>query len=249
MNYIDINAFVGKTLKAKTFFEDVPGLQAEMARVGINRAYVFHSRAQWSDMRQGNADLLEAIKGHDNLIPVMVGSPLVDQEHGGRTGLLQTIKQNNIGAIRLAAGSMVHSLAAWNMRKLFDILSEIHLPVLIDGLDMGANGYNQVFDLCHTFPQVPVILVTPGYRSTRMQYSIWEQCDNFYVDTSLFIANREIEDVVKYFGAEKILFGSRMPYLEPGTFMGRIAYADISPADKAKIASGNILALAENIKV
>jgi len=249
MEFIDVNSFIGKSLKVNTFFDDAPGLCAEMKRLGMAKAYVFHSVAQWSDLAQGNTFLLEQTKGYDQLVPVMVASPLIDQEHGGRQGLINYLKENRIGAVRLAAGTMVHSLAAWNMKKLFEVLSELRFPCTIDGLDMGPNGYNQLFDLCHTFPDVPVILVNPGYRSTRMQYSIWEQCDNFHVDTSLFIANHEIEDVVKYFGAEKILYGSRMPYLEPGTFMGRVMYASISDEDKAKIAAGNIKAMAANIRL
>ena len=39
---------------------------------------------------------------------------------------------------------------------------------------------------------------------------------------------------VKRYGAERLIFGSRIPFLEPGSSVIRIQYAEISQAEKCK---------------
>ena len=54
-----------------------------------------------------------------------------------------------------------------------------------------------------------------------------------------------IERFVKEVGAERVLFGSDMPVLEPAAQLGRVAYAEISEDNKEKILGRNVQQLLE----
>jgi predicted TIM-barrel fold metal-dependent hydrolase len=54
-----------------------------------------------------------------------------------------------------------------------------------------------------------------------------------------------IERFVREVGADRVLFGSDTPLLEPAAQLGRIAYAKIPEADKVKILGLNTKRLLE----
>ena len=251
MEFIDINVMIGTWTYKPLYMQEVSQLKAEMDRLGIAQVYVFDSKAWKSEFSVGNRATLEAVKGDDRLIPVMVLTPLLKQEFGGREAVLETICKNRIGAVRLFPQSHSYTLKPWNVETLFQLMNELHMPVLINPPEDNAGieiFLTQVYELCAAFPEAPIVLLSAGYRYSRIIYAIWEHCSNFYVDTSLFIAYHGIEDAVKYFGSQNILFGSRFPLMEIGTFIGRILYSDLNEQDMNNIAHGNIRRLGKEIK-
>ncbi len=69
---------------------------------------------------------------------------------------------------------------------------------------------------------------------------------NLLLDTaSSQIDNGMIEHAVAELGADKVLFGSDMPLLDPHTQLAKVRGAQISEADKAKILGGNLVRLLE----
>ncbi len=42
------------------------------------------------------------------------------------------------------------------------------------------------------------------------------------------------------FGAERLLFGTRLPYFTPGSAIGMLSYAGISEAERTRIAGDNL---------
>lgn len=250
MQFIDINAMLGEWTPKNLFLRTADEMEQEMKRVGIEKAYVMDTKAWLSELAVGNNAAVQAAKEHSMLSPVMVMTPLLEQEFGGREGAVEFICKNRIGAVRLFPRDHGYTLTPWNIDKLFTLLSDLRMPVLIDEMEHtgGLESYDELYHLCCEYPDVPIVLLTPGYRSARMIYPMMEKCKNFHIDTSLLIAYRTVEEIVACFGAEHILFGTRMPYLEPGTFVGRILYADISQEDKEKIAFGNIDSLNRQIR-
>ena len=59
------------------------------------------------------------------------------------------------------------------------------------------------------------------------------------MDTATFLTHGGYEEVVKRFGSERLLFGSHMPFTEPGSSAAAILYADIDDKDKKNIAYKN----------
>ena len=73
-------------------------------------------------------------------------------------------------------------------------------------------------------------------------------CPNVYLETSNFIGQDHVTQFVRRFGAERLLYGSFLPVNDPYTAAGMILDADISEADKEKIAGGNLRRLVQGVK-
>ncbi len=58
-----------------------------------------------------------------------------------------------------------YTLNPWNIDKLFTLLSDLRMPVLIDEMEHtgGLESYDELYHLCCEYPDVPIVLLTPGY--------------------------------------------------------------------------------------
>lgn len=252
MQYIDVNCMIGEWGFSDLHFKSAQELLEEMERLGISKSLVFNSRSWLYAPAAGNEAIVNELEGYPNLLPVMALTPLIDQEFGGKDAIYDFIKRNNIAAVRLFPFDQNFTLNVWNVEKLFSILDEICMPVLIEsrGIYGGIDPhYSSIYEIASNFSNTPIILLNVGYRSLRILYELFSRCENIYADTSTFIAYRGIEDAVTNFGSGKLVFGTRMPFMEGGVSLGRLIYSDISSEDKENIASGNITRILNSNKL
>ena len=252
MEFFDINCMIGEWGFGNLHFKSAGELSEEMGRLGIGRALVFDSRSWLYDPKYGNDILVEETRGYDRLIPVMAVTSLVEHEFGGEDHVYNYIMENQIGAVRLFPNDHGYTLHSWNTGRLFSLLNEIHMPVFLECRPVdGAIDclYGQICEIASQYRDTPIVLLSAGYRSLRILYELFDKCPNIYIDTSTFITYRGIEDVVKHFGAGRILFGTRMPFMEGGVSVGRLIYADIALEEKEHIASVNIQRLLNDMKL
>lgn len=248
MNIIDVNTMIGQWGPKKLHYSGAGGLLLEMDRLGIARALVYDSRSRWYDAARGNDLLLGQTRGNGRLVPVMAATPLLQLEHGGAEKFVTYIRENGIGAVRLFPDEQNFTLYPWNIGELLEILNAYRIPLMIECRSLAdplAAFWNNIREIMRAYPGVPVVLLTPGYRESRILYQLFEAGSNLHADTSTFIAYEGIEEVVRLFGAERLLFGSGMPFIEAGAALGRLLYAQISRQDMEKIAFGNIEAMLE----
>jgi uncharacterized protein len=248
LEFMDVNCMIGEWAFGNLRFQTSEDLHKEMVRLHIKRALVFHSRAWLCDPVTGNHETVAQTGGNTAFIPVMVLTPLLEQEFGGIGKVQAYIRENRIGAVRLFPNDQSFTLNRWNVDKLFSFLNEFRVPVLIECRPVEGSVeeyFSQVFDLAKAYPQTPILLLAVGYRNLRVLYPLFETCSNVFIDTSTFITFRGLEDMVRYFGSGRILFGSRMPFQEGGVSVGRILYADLPDTDKENIAGRNLASLLE----
>lgn len=242
MRAIDINAMIGPWSFGELSHQDAGGLLAEMKRLDIERALVFHSQAWRHNPEAGNRILAAEIGAHASLIGVAVLSPLIQIEHGGALALERFMRDHRIGAIRLYPVDHSYTLEPWNMGELMDFAQQHAIPVLLDMRECDGelgDRYGGIHNLAKAYAQVPIVLLTVGYRHLRILLKLLDACPNISLDTSTFITFRGIEEVVAHFGSARVLFGSRTPFIEAGVGIGRILYADLSEGDRQNIAHGN----------
>jgi len=252
MRIIDINCMIGEWPYKPLRFKTAGELVNEMARLEIERAFVFDSHAWLHVPAEGNRYLLEAVKPHPNLIPVFVLTPLVEQEFGGKQSLRESIEKNGVGAVRLFPFDQSFTLNLWNVDKLFSLLDEACVPVFLECMGLNGNidsSLPQLHDLATAYPNTPIVLLNPGYRRLRILYELFERCHNLSMDTCTLIPYRGIEDFISNFGSGRLLFSSRMPFMEGGASLGRLLYAEIEPADRENIAYRNALSLLRQNKL
>jgi hypothetical protein len=252
MEFFDVNCMIGEWGFENLHFKTAGELSEEMDRLRIYKALVFDSRAWLYDPKTGNDILIGEINGYERLVPVMVLASLVENEFGGVNHLYDYMEKTGAGAVRLFPNDHNYTLNLWNVSKLFSMLNEIRLPVFLECRPLEGsidNMYGQIYDIAKFYRDIPIVLLSSGYRSLRILYELFANCQNIHIDTSTFIAYRGIEDIVKNFGAERILFGTRMPFMEGGVSVGRLIYADITQEDRESIASGNILKLLQGSRL
>jgi predicted TIM-barrel fold metal-dependent hydrolase len=218
---------------------DAAGLKREMAAAGVERALVSHTIARHGDPGLGNARLMEEIAGDASLVPAWFLLPHHTGEMPPPPRLLEAMKAAGVMAARLDPGRarQSFSLAEWCAGDLLAALESVRLPLL---LDADIVGWDEVHDLLRRYPRLPLVMANCTYRFNRYLYPLFERHPNLHVEISRFLGAGSIEDVVRRFGAGRLLFGTHMPFYTGTAAAARLAYAEIERSDKEAIAAGNL---------
>jgi len=251
LKFIDINCMVGEWGYKKLNITTPDDLVKEMKRLNIYKALVFDSRSWMHLPSLGNDIITKEVMNYKNLLPVMALTPLIEQEFGGYEQILTYIKRNKITAIRLFPTDHGYAISKLTMGDLFAFLEKIKIPVFVQCVGRMRGGspanlenyYEQICELAYIYNELPIVLLTTHYSKTRMIYKLLSKCPNISVDTSGISYFNGIEDMVKYFGSERIFFGSRMPFNDGGVAVGRIIYSSLDYKDKENIAYKNAIRL------
>lgn len=242
LRFVDCCTMVGKWHQRRLHFETVDELRRQMRNHHIEKALVFHTTSWLYDFEEGNRRLEEEISGHGNLLPCYAVIPFTTGECR-RERLEQRLREAPM-AVRLFPRSHNFPLRSPRRSELFTLLEERLVPVF---LDIDEADHRDVIALLEQHPELRLVLGNCGtsslfgiYREFRWLYEIMEMFEQVCIETSFLIGFRSIEDLCHRFGARRVLFGSRMPYLEPGSPMVRVLHAEIDEEKKALIAGGNL---------
>jgi len=243
IKFIDANCMIGKWLAPKLYFETAKQLVSELDYHSIEKALVFHSLAWQYDPDAGNRQLLEEIGNTKKLLPVFAVAPwntsseMLDGEAMGEI-------RGKAFAVRVFPRDQNFLFSKW-MSPVLEFLEGIRIPVFIN---YDQADFRDLDEILASHPKLPVIISHTSYRISRLLFTLFEKYRNFYMEISSFMSYEGFEEVCKRFGAEKMVFGTRMPFADPGGMLARIIYADISDKEKQLIASGNIERLISEIK-
>ncbi len=237
IQFMDCNCRVGDfEAMEESHFTDLGGLLAEMEYLGIVQALVMHSWASRWSPRLGNAKLDELIADQANLYPCYVGLPGATEELAEPAEFAAHVRAQN-GAVRLFPANHQWDFADWCADSLLAALEAAAVPALIE---IGQTNWSQVAAVLERYNGLPLIIMETSYRINRHIYPLFEKYDNLYLETHTYQTPWGLEDVSKRFGADRLIFGTSLPDMEGGAAIGQVLYADLSEADKAKIAGGNL---------
>ncbi|MCD6360434.1 MAG: amidohydrolase family protein [Armatimonadetes bacterium] len=236
--WFDCNARIGPwSTPRPEQITDLPGLLVAWDEVGIQRGLVHHALAWDWHAPEGNRRLLAEIAGNERVSPCLVALPPATREMGPIEEFAAQAHELR-GAVRIFPAKHSWRLTDWGSGALFEALNDQRVPVFVD---FGETDWDELYWLAAAHPDMPVVLMGSYYRVARYLYPLMERCPNFHIEANTYGAFRGIEDVVEVFGAERLLFGTGLPDLEPGAPIAQITYAEVSDADKALMASGNLL--------
>jgi predicted TIM-barrel fold metal-dependent hydrolase len=204
-------------------------LLREMDRFGIQKALVSHFAGEEYDAEEGNN--LLASECHERLVPAWAALP--------DPLFIQKLALRHPAAVRLSFGVKKHnfSSAPWCSGELYEYLQEHSVLTLIVREDIDWDSLAQ---LLVNFPRLQVLLLETGYRADRYLFPLFKQRANLYIDTSTYVAHRQLESFVEKFGPERLVFGSRLPLYAAGAALAVLATARISDEAKLSIAGGNL---------
>ena len=111
-----------------------------------------------------------------------------------------------------------------------------------------AASYEDIENICRSFPDLPVVLLDPHYNSQQAVITLAQRHKNFYFSIPVYGLFRELENTAALIGADRMLFGTDMPVQDPSLGLGMILYAALNERDKRLIAAGNLTRLLGSVQ-
>ena len=265
-----------KVIKAYPRFSEintVDHLLKEMDFYGIERALVSHFGdylpVPMSDM-DANSWLSSAISGEDRLYAAWTITPFRNLEEISS----EAMRRNKFRAVSLFPLRDKYAFDDWVVGDLFERLNRLKLLTFIHMVSLTQETYSgmgeravelvggshrgmeywwsQVYELAKKYNDTPIVLsrlTGDGGGYQNMINIILDKLDNIYIDLSNYHCLNSIEDMVEMHGPERFLFGTWMPWQDPGQTIAQLTYAEISQRDKELIGGKNIERLLKEEKL
>ena len=214
--------------------EDV---KKELKRLNVIKAITTHSTQKEFDLSYGNVRLCTEIKNDDFFIGSMCLMPLSTKEYMNLDAIDAFVDENKIKTFTLYPTAHRYSFNTWNMKEIYDYIAKKGFPVIISQTDISIDS---LYTILKENAKMKVIYTDVGYANDRSLMTLLEKFDNLYVETSGYQTLDGIEFISRNFGAERLIFGTGMPFKSPGAAISRILFSKITDSEKEKIAYGNI---------
>lgn len=247
MEIIDINCAMGAPMRS-TRYSTAEGLLSWLDNYRITSAVTYHSEAM-REPEMGNALMQQAsAETQGRLRTCFALNPTLDSLGiPGEGTALERLKAARPSAVRIFPEEHRYPFDPFYCEQILAVCQQLHLPVIVNAAYDNA-FLTQLPHVSRAFPDVPIILPRFGMNRCNQLFPILRKLPNVYADMSLLADTAVIEEITNKFGAEHLLFGSGLPAYEPSGALGLLLYAQISDADREKIAAGNFLRLEGGIR-
>ncbi len=220
-----------------------------MDEVGIRTLCLSSHLALSPDVRQSNSEAMEAAARHPGRLAAYavfnptrpVGESLQDLAlHLGARAM-----------IGVKLHTTLHQAGAGDPRYLpaYEFARQHRKVVLCH--TWGVADIKGMEEMAHRFPDVPILMGhSGGYDIAAMEEAIRvsRENGNAFLDLTLSgMFEGVVERFVQEAGAQKVLFGSDMPFIDPRAGLGRVVFARISDAAKEAILGANMLGLLDGV--
>lgn len=249
LEILDCNFFVGyPTACGFECYSRGEDLLKAVRPAGVAGGLAWHAAQRDFDPAEGNRMLADAIDGCEKLwgcwtiLPPQTGEVL-------SPGFFEQMRRCRIRALRVFP-----ELHRYQLRKSVfgGFLEEIvrrKVPLMISVA--GDTPWPVVYDLLEESPELTCVLCDVGIWGTDRQ--VWPLLDrhpNLCVESSLLsLSERGVEDTLKWFGAERVLFGTGFPARYAEAAVLQLLHADISDSDKANIAGANLRRMLSEVEL
>jgi len=227
-------------------------LVSDMLDQGIARRLVTHAMAKENSAPIGNRRLMEELAHHEKLIPCWSVTTWVTGEMASPGNLIAELRAAGVRAVRFFRNAYQVPMAEWSMGALWSELELHRVPLFLDVGDRWATmdpfDADEVYKLCHSHSNLPVVLVKHRFRHNRQVYQLLEACPNLRVELSGYWHFRAVEAICTRFGSHRLVFGTNWPYMDSSFAVAMVMYADVSESSKAAVAGGNLLSLLEAVE-
>lgn len=251
MEFFDCNCCIGLPKVAPLRpLATAADLLATMDRAGVARALVWHVAQRDVFAVKGNELLAEAIAPHaDRLVGCWTILPGACGELPAPPEFCEQMARAGVKALRAQPGDHRYLLNAVACGDILEEMVARRIPLL---LSLGAAGVDWpgVYALLAEFPELTCVLCELGlWGADRLFRPLLQRYPNVHIETSEYIPEGGIEDLIAFCGPKRILFGSGLPQRDPGGQLLAIRHADIAEADKALIAGGNVERILSQVKL
>ena len=243
LSFFDCDCILGRRNKVQPgSFWETDQLLAEMDRLGIAKALVYHAEALEYHPTPGNFTLMEEIKDQPRLEPVWIVLPNHTGDFFEPDELIGLLKQHDVHFVRMFPSANNHNYAftEWCCGALFAALEQAGVTLMI-GLDQ--TNWEGIRAVAMAHPKLKILVANVAYREDRNLYPVLKQCENIYIETLAYKTTGGIDEVARRFGVERLVYGSGLPIFSAAAATAMIRYLSLPDEDKSKIAARNLEAL------
>lgn len=243
---IDAHCHIGPWFSMSIPEPDLSGQCRGMDRLGINQALISSMLGIGPDFQAGNRMVAAITRQYpERFIGYIAVNPNYPAEIGPELEKYYGI--SGMKAIKIHPTFHNYPLTAPNYQEVFDFANAREGVVLSH--TWGVEHIAAFDKIAAEFPKARFILGHSGGELDAVQLAleVARKHDNLFLDLAVSL---QYEGIVELFchqvGADRVLFGTDAPLLDPRYEIGRIVYADIGEKEKEKILGLNIKHLLDN---
>ncbi len=252
---VDVNAYLGHFAFRRLRHNTAAALLALMDSKGIDKAVVSSAGAiTYRNAQAGNEELAEEVRGRgDRLIPFAVINPFYA---GWQDDLKICHEQFGMAGLRLYPKWHNYQLSSACCRELVEAATErgmvISIPIRVEDnrerswlLNVPDMPLEEIVELVKAHPKARFILLNGlGYTGSPLGRKDNGLPSNYAIELSRLSAvlANELGQLITNLGAERVMFGTGMPFNYPDPALVKLEVLDAGEADKEKIRSQNAMA-------
>jgi len=240
---IDFHAHLGPYYNMHVPDADAPAMIRNMDRCGIDKAVVSATLSFDTDIVLGNDMTIQALAAFPGR---MYGACAVSGNYPeiSLDELARMMANPAVVMVKVHPWSTRCKMNDRRMKRIYDFAAERGLFILVHTwLDGDPYGSQDLFAaVAADYPPIKWLMGHSGgpYGSVRA-VEIAQKLDNVFLDLTLSMCPaQQVEYFVREVGADRVLFGTDNPFIDPRPQIGRVALARISDEDKVKIFGGNV---------
>lgn len=249
---IDINAYLGHFAFRPLRYNTAPALLTLMDRKGIAKACVSSAAAiTYRNAHAGNEEVFRQIDGHqDRLIPFAVLNP---KYAGWQDDLKSSHERHGIRGLRLYPRWHQYQLTDPDCLALVRAAAErrlvITIPLRVEDrrqqshlVDIPDVDKAEIAALIAAVPEAHFVLMNgSGYLGSALGRRQSGLPANYSIEISLLHSEfeNEIGRLIEILGADRVVFGTGMPFHYPDPALTKLDLLNLTPAAKEQLVSGN----------
>jgi uncharacterized protein len=235
---IDVHMHVDKSHDFLIPRSEALHLMASARRIGIQRMCCSSIRAIRGDADSGNNNaLLVHARYPDTFLPYLVFKPNYPELAEGTIALAESV---NVPRFKIHDDGNDVPYDDRRYYPLYDYANGIGAVILVH--TWGKKHVVPMMKIAGEFPRIKILLGHAGITEEEVYSEAVRSHDNIYLETCNSMAwCGLIERLVAMRSAERVLFGTDMPFMSPDQQIGRILFARITDEDKRKILGLNAL--------
>ncbi len=214
-------------------------LLEHQAPYGITRALPFHTLALEEHPATGNAKLLPAIEGHAALQPSWIALPHHTGEFPDPATLLAEARSAGVRALRLFPDDHKYPVDDWMLGDFFAAVAG-QVPLFWHIARLDTPTARDIYRVCSAYPRLQVVVSDVDKSIPRLITPLLRQLPNLWLETGGFRTYRGIEFLAGAVGADRLIFGTRLPWQSVGGPHAELQYARLEPAVRAQIGAHNL---------
>lgn len=250
----DVNAYLGHFAFRRLQCNTAASLLSLMDSKKIDKAVVSSASAiTYRNSQAGNEELAEEVRSHrERLIPFAVINPFYA---GWQDDLKICCEEFGVRGLRLYPKWHNYRLSDSCCRELVDAATQrgviISIPIRVEDnrerswlLNAPDVPLEEIVELVKAYPKARFILLNgAGYTGCPLGQKNNNLPNNYAIELSRLSAvlANEMGHLITNLGAERVMFGTGMPFNYPDPALVKLEALDASEADKEKIRSQNAL--------